>query len=487
MSLTVTQRPSTTISGNTSKWNAAKNPIVYKMTRKDFNITAVANSGGALQITVNTNLTTLTTAQGGPVIVGSKIYVQTDELFFYKKVHTVVSVTNAANSVVVFEAGSWVGSGASTGFINLLQRTNYRVSIGVYAAELYDIPGNSVRNNVFLSSLPYSPDPSGSLIIDVATPLLNILLADNLADYVTGFVTHDDRTISLTNLGTGYVKFYIRYTEVWTNSAESETNDTANQFFALYGARQIGELYGGNLAEYVNYENATPLAQFLTKFTRPSIWRGYPFSISTITSDNVSTNSNFRVEYFDATGSTISNNVVTKVANAGKLIRFSPSNALAIPSNAVTAQIRYEKTGIVVLSQTITCEIKDSCSNPIHLYWRNSLGGDAFWMFDFNQNYSYRYDNGRKAERYVLFASNLRDDEFDAISELNTIGEVYDVAYTELTTSVNKSQARIGSQVYMMDATGKKTGVIVIPTEVSTKTKFSRNKIQITIELPEIY
>jgi hypothetical protein len=39
----------------------------------------------------------------------------------------------------------------------------------------------------------------------------------------------------------------------------------------------------------------------------------------------------------------------------------------------------------------------------------------------------------------------------------------------------------------MMDATGKKTGVIVIPTEVSTKTKFSRNKIQITIELPEIY
>ena len=466
MSLTVTQRPSTTISGNTSKWNAAKNPIVYKMTRKDFAITAVANSGGALQITVSANLTTLTTAQGGAVVIGSKLWVVTDN-GVYNALYTVVSVTNAASSVVTFEASTFT-SAATTGYINLMQRTNYRVQIGVYNAA-----------NTLLSTLSYSPDKSGALVIDVSTPLLNSLSVDNVADYVAGFTTQDETT--------AYVKFYIKYLEIWTSSAETETNDSANQFFALYGARQIGDLYGGNLAEYVNYEDATPLAQFLTKFTRPSIWRGYPFSIHTITSDNQTTNSNFRVEYFDATGTTISNNVASKAANAGELIRFSPGNALAIPSNAATVQIRYERTGIVVLSQTITCDIKDPCSNPIHLYWRNSLGGDAFWMFDFNQTYSYRYDNGRKAERYVLFASNLTDNEFDAINDLNTLGEVYDPAYTELTTSVNKSQARIGAQVYMLDSAGKKTGVIVIPTEVSTKTKFSRNKIQITIELPEIY
>jgi hypothetical protein len=459
------------------------------MKRADFTFSSLVDNAGALQITVSTNLTTLSIAQGGPVLVGSKIFVQSNDKFYYNKSFTVVSVTNAANSVVVFEAGSYLGTGSSSGIINLIQRSNYRVQVGIYAPEIYTVPLGT-KTNVLLGTLSYSPDPFGDLIIDVSTILLNNLSPENKSDYVTGFTVNEERPTSSgpSNIDVAaYINFYIKYTEIWTNSAESETNDTANQFFAIYGARQIGELYGGNLAEYVNYENATPLALTLTKFTRPSIWRGYPFSISTITSDNVSTNSNFRVEYFDATGTTISNNVVTKAANAGKLIRFSPNNALAIPSNAVTAQIRYEKTGIVVLSQTITCEIKDPCSNPIHLYWRNSLGGDAFWMFDFNQNYSYRYDNGRKAERYVLFASNLRDDEFDAISELNTLGEVYDVAYTELTTLVNKSQARIGSQVYMMDATGKKTGVIVIPTEVSTKTKFSRNKIQITIELPEIY
>jgi len=466
MSLTVTQRPSTTISGNTSRWNAVKNPIVYRMTRKDFNITAVADSGGALQITVNANLTTLTAAQGSPVLVGAKIWVVTDN-GIYNGLYTVVSVTNVANSVVTFGAGTFV-SAATTGFINLSQRTGYYVSLGLYNAA-----------DVLLHTLRYSPDRQGLLLMDVSGILINLISPDNVADYVAGFI--------LNNETTAYLQFYIRHLEVWTLSAESVVNDTSNRFFADYGARQIGELYGGNLAEYVAYENATPLANFLTRFTRPVIFRDFPFSLSILISDNVSTNSNFRVEYFDAAGITISNNVVTKAANAGRLLRFSPKDALAIPANAVTAQIRYEKTGIVVLSQTITCAIADPCSNPILLYWRNSLGGDAFWLFDYNQQYSYRYNNGRKAKRYVLFAQNLTDNEYDSISELSTLGEVYEPSITELTTAINKSQERVGAQVYMMDATGKKIGVIVIPTEFSTMTKLSRNKLQIVIELPEIY
>jgi hypothetical protein len=474
MSLTVTQRPSTTISGNTSKWNAAKNPIVYKMIRKDFNITNVANSGGALQITVNTNLTTLTTAQGGPVVIGAKLYVDIDSGFgdggYNRDVYTVVSVTNAASSVVTFGAGTFVSAAVTTGYINLMQRASYQVKARVW-------PINVLYPKV-LGSLAYSCDKAGNVLIDVSTIVKSNADLDNISDYtLSGSIYTDTSTLY----------FYIDYQETWQNHANSITDDSANPFLAINGAKQIGEAYGGNLAEYVCYENATPLAKFLTKFTRPSIWRDYPFSLSLLLSQNLTTTNGFRVEYFDITGASISSISPTKNSNDSKAIRILPYKALAIPSNAATAQIRHEKTGIVVLSETITCVIKDPCSNPIHLYWRNSLGGDAFWMFDFNQNYSYRYDNGRKAERYVLFASNLTDNEFDAISELNTLGEVYDVAYTELTTSVNKSQARIGAQVYMMDATGKKTGVIVIPTEVSTNTKFSRNKIQITIELPEIY
>jgi hypothetical protein len=467
MSLTVTQRPSTTIGGNTSRWNAAKNPIVYKMQRKDYIFTsATRNGSNQLVFTAPTNLTTLTAAQGGPVLPGAKIYVNNNTFGEISAVFTVLTCTNVANSIVttVETVPAFLGT---AGWVNLFQRTNYRVQVGIYNAA-----------NSLISTLVYSPDKSGNVIIDVSTPLLNTLSVDNLANYVTGFVTQDETT--------AYIKFYIRYTEAWTNSTETETNDSANQFFALYGARQIGDLYGGNLADYVCYEVTPPLAKFLTKFDQPSIWRGYPFSIHTITSDNATTNTNFEGTYTTITAAFISTFMPAKASNPGKLIRLSPNNALAIPSNAEYLSLVFSNT-IENLTEIKTLRIKDPCSNPILLWWRNSLGGDAFWMFQFNQSYSYRYDNGRKAKRYVLFASNLSLNEFDAINELNTLGEVYEPAYTELTTSINKSQARIGSQVYMMDATGKKTGVIVIPTEPSTKTRFNLHKIQITIELPEIY
>ena len=474
MSLTVTQRPSTTISGNTSRWNAAKNPIVYKMIRKDFNITNVANSGGALQITVNTNLTTLTTAQGGPVVIGAKLYVDIDSGFgdggYNRQVYTVVSVTNAASSVVTFGAGTFVSASITTGYINLMQRASYQVKVRVW-------PVNVLYPKV-LGSLACSSDRAGNVLIDVSGVAASLVNYDRPLDFTT---------VSSFVGDPGSFYGYIDYQETWQNHANSITDDSANPFLVAPSARQIGELYGGNLAEYVNYENATPLAKILTKFTRPSIWRGYPFTISTLLSHNLTTASGFRLEYFDITGASISSQAQSKNTNSSTISGFFPSNLLAIPFNAATVQIRYEKTGIVVLSETITCQIKDPCSNPILLYWRNSLGGDSFWMFEYNQKLSYRLDGNRKAKRLVLFASNLTDNEFDAISELNTLGEVYEPAITELTTSVNKTQARIGSQVYMMDATGKKTGVIVIPTEITTNTRYSKNKIQITIELPEIY
>lgn len=472
MPITVTQRPFLFTDTPIAKWNAAKNPIVYKFIRKDFNIygfnyISFTNSGGALQITVNANLRTLTTAQGGPVVAGSVLYVSSDN-GVYNGFYTVVTCTNAANSVITFAEGTYI-SGAASGYINLNQRTNYYLKVDVF---------NSA--NELLGSLKSSPFKNGSISCNIQTVILNSISPENNFDYSTTTVTAYD-------LGS-YINFYIKYTEVWTNSTNAATDDVANKFFALYGARQIGSKYGGVMADYLCYEFASPLCKFLTIFARPVIWRNYPFSICILTSDEQTTPSNFRVQYFNSTIGNISDYAVPKVANAGKLIRLniSQNNVLAIPSFASTAQIRYERINWI-LSETLTCEIRDACNNPILLWWRNSLCGDAWWMFEINQEYTYRYDKNRKCKRYKLFADNLTLNQFDALNELITLGEVYEPAITELTPSVNKSQARIGSQVYMIDSTGKKTGVIVIPNEVVTLTSKSRHKMQITIELPEIY
>jgi len=437
------------------------------MTRKDFNITAVADSGGALRITVNTNLTTLTAAQGSPVLVGATMWVVSDN-GTYNRLYTVVSVTNVANSVVTFGAGTYV-SAATTGFINLSQRTGYYVSLGLYNAA-----------DVLLHTLRYSPDRQGLLLMDVSGILINLISPDNVADYVAGFTINNETT--------AYLRFYIRHTEVWKLSAESEVNDTSNRFYAVFGAKQIGELYGGNLAEFTGLEFASPRNKFLTRFSRPKIWRGYPFSISLIV-DTIATDTGVYLQYYDAANSVVSENLATIVFanNNDRLIRININSVLAIPSDAVRVALHFVNTDPTNIPAPLDCDIVDACPNPILLWWRNSLGGDAFWLFDYNQQYSYRYNNGRKAKRYVLFAQNLTDNEYDSISELSTLGEVYEPSITELTTAINKSQERVGAQVYMMDATGKKIGVIVIPTEFSTMTKLSRNKLQIVIELPEIY
>lgn len=470
MPITVNQRPSTLISGNTSRWNAAKNPLLYKFVRKDYNwVNLTAPATGTIQIIFpGLNLTTLSSALGGPVVVGSKIWVKSDDLR-YNGQYTVSSISYIGLDTIIYATGTTLGSGAPYGYMNMLQRAQYYLEVQVWNNATTDL----------IQTMKFAPQSDGTINANLSSVLLNSSSIDNTFDYSTSTVTSDDAG--------NVINFYIKYKEVWIGHANSQTDDIANKFYSLYAARQIGDLYGGNMAEYVNFENGTPLAKFLNMMTRPVIWRGYPWSISALTSDNQTTNSNFRVEYFDIAGASISSNAPTKVPSLGKCQRFMPQKSLAIPTNAYTAQIRYEKTGVTVLSETITCDIEDPCSNPILLYWRNSLGGDSWWMFEVNQEYGYRYDNNRKAKRYKLFADNLTLNQFEALNELVTLGEVYEPALVELSTSVNKSQARIGSQVYIVDITGKKTGVIVIPNEVVTLTRKKRHKLQITIELPETY
>ena len=67
MPLTVTQRPSITYDSKTSRWNAVANPIVYKMTRKDFITNTIVNSSGNLRVTVTGNIT-------ASVTVGMQIF-----------------------------------------------------------------------------------------------------------------------------------------------------------------------------------------------------------------------------------------------------------------------------------------------------------------------------------------------------------------------------------------------------------------------------
>lgn len=134
----------------------------------------------------------------------------------------------------------------------------------------------------------------------------------------------------------------------------------------------------------------------------------------------------------------------------------------------------------------LTIDVETPCDNPILLIWKNSLGGDAQWLFDYDQEISYSL-SGKKAKRMVLHANDLTTDQWEALNELNHLGEIYRHNITEFTSSVNKSHLRDGFQAYVVDASGNKTGVIIIPTQNVMFSRMTRHQFRIEIEYPERY
>ena len=157
-----------------------------------------------------------------------------------------------------------------------------------------------------------------------------------------------------------------------------------------------------------------------------------------------------------------------------------------IPSNAVTASLRVQTGVPTALSQTLACDVVDPCDNPVLLIWRNSLGGDSLWCFDFNQEFDYRL-NDTKNKRLKLFADQITLNEWEAINELNTVGETYQTPVLELTSSTNKTTLKKGQQVYQLASNGTKTGVIAIATENKTFSRQRTHNAEINILYPDIY
>jgi hypothetical protein len=154
---------------------------------------------------------------------------------------------------------------------------------------------------------------------------------------------------------------------------------------------------------------------------------------------------------------------------------------------------------VVPITSILDIEVRDVCDynedflpivgkNPIHLFWKNSLGGDAFWNFPLYHEYTYTYSNGRKAKRIILFQTDVDAVQWEALNELNTVGEVYYPVIQELTSSINATAKRVGQQVYMISKDGtKKTGVIVIPATDKVFSRDSAYKFSVEIELPEVF
>lgn len=224
---------------------------------------------------------------------------------------------------------------------------------------------------------------------------------------------------------------------------------------------------------------------FLTQFTRPKIWIGLPFSLSALIGD-IEEDVSAVVEGHDVTGATLSTFTSTGASFQNSVMAINIPLLYGSLTGVSYVNVWIKTIHEEIVSAVIRCDVVTPCANPVLLYYRNSLGGDAFWLFDVNQEYNFTY-NKKKVKRMYLFAESLTANEWAGVEELYTVGEVYEPALIELLSTTNKTSVRAGQQVYVIDSAGTKTGVLVIPAENRAFTRRNRNKMTVTIDYPETF
>jgi hypothetical protein len=250
--------------GNISRWSAAFNPIVFTYQRKDFSVTNIFNSSIApgTQFAIN--------ADTSSIKAGDLVYINAG---IYNGVYTVA--TPLTNGVII--STPFILAESNTGFANCNSLRNYYKVITQITYQDQDGATQTVQAT-------NRPDKTGLIRADISSFLQSLLRATDGSDYTQ--TNYLDTNLSAT--------YQIAYQESWTdaqgNPQSSAFITVADSFHITYSAKQLGDLYGGNMAAYVPFRsviNTSQLAKWITDFAEPAYSIGYPFDIGFIYSDEL--------------------------------------------------------------------------------------------------------------------------------------------------------------------------------------------------------
>ena len=585
MSLTITQRPN-----QSGSWVCAKNPIIYKMTRKDYPWNTLVTSAGNTSFVISTG-----GDQTAFFVAGDTIWLQSND-GAYSAIGLVVSSAFAGSTTVVTNV-PYVANNAA-GYINTItKRANYYVGVGIYKSFV----------NSLVGTVNYYPTRVGLLTIDVSSILMSVLDPSLPAGAVVEGTVNDS---------TASLEVYIKYTEFWTGSAEAIVTDVGNPFWGVIAANQIGQsgylttnapltkldelkimagqfyalsfanstgfgdvyykkswykpdgtLYAiayaknnasgtfvvftyfqslsNNFTQYLSYfdslyaflninnggtiawtlsgtgsgsvnvtaGNSSKTASalcFIASGTTVFIRTGFtisgtaPYTANLIWLDSTgaqigSTTIAFTLGSFDLItvitpasdvyyiGLNILN-ATSGVAGTLSFIKLVVPNTykrLDFQPVSVPNSLPFAETALV--NNPISSSISCASPNTITLFWRNSAGGESSWSFGYVQDQVQKLQDPFRNVWLTLYEQNLTLSQFNALNELITLGQIYQTPLIELTTAVDKTEARVGQQVYTVDSSGNKIGVIVVAGENKTRSRNKRHQFQVTIELPEIF
>jgi hypothetical protein len=434
----------------------ACNPIVYRLRREDYQFAQINDNGGFAQYQISTlDLTSY-------FQVGDSIYAQ-------GAVRTVTaSAFSAGNTLVTVNTAF---SATATGYINnLSKRTDYKVEVEIFDFET-DLP---LAPRIILD-----PDDSGEFKADVSC----------VKSYLSA--NWENPTINEPEEETTK-KFYIQYQEFYDVTYWELIDDSANPIVAVFAFIPLllgtppdfsRYIHGGNFLGYFPEDDTK---KWLTRFA-PVLWRGWALSVSFIWGQF--SDISRRVKQYNSEGTELSDTVTTLQPALDEVHRMTLGDINAAATELIVSLEDASASLPEQIIEDLVIEVRDPCPSQVLLFWKNTLGGDAFWMFDESQEYEFNYPGGRKVKRMKLFSDNLRIAQWEGINELNSPSEVIALNIVDygMDDSIDKTHFRNDNQVFIINEDLTKVGVIVIPSGNDTKTIYKKHSIEITIELPEIF
>lgn len=261
--------PSITINGNTSRWNAAFNPVIFTYQRRDFEVTGALIDTATLKVRINVNADLSAVEAQLNAQPDSPIYIYINAAPYigtYK-------VVSADSNSIVLDTPHNNGSDPVTGFINInLLRPYYKI----FTTITYFDPNTGNYTTITSTN---RPDNQGIVRADISNFLQSILRAKDDSTYTT-------TNFRDTNLSASYT---IQYADNYDDgTVDGKTSDYINidaPYYVTYTARQLRSPNGGNLAEYVPFPASSAPAKWVTDFTEPVYSNAYPFDISFIYSE----------------------------------------------------------------------------------------------------------------------------------------------------------------------------------------------------------
>lgn len=366
---------------------------------------------------------------------------------------------------------------------------------------LYYIETEIYKDNEYIGTLYNSQDVNGLITIDFSG-VVQSLLSNNNDNPYSGF-NYLDRNLS------SYFKY--RYRERWQGCDDDSpppqwTIFTAN-IYIINAAMQIQELGGGNFFYYQIQQNYYPQTKFLTNFTRPKVFKNYPFDFSLIWGLNV------------AQPSIVVKRLINELNINGAVLDTHDDNLIndlgygvhrllmpEIADSGTTSGEVYVRAFIddqwVTVINPLEFDIDQACDyrNPIYLCWANMRGGFDYWLFHTDHANNLEIELLSVMRRYVSDFENTGTIQ-DVVSRLvkpsiilgadglttDQVSAVSKALYSpRVQMLVNRDEWVLGLEDSPPVEPKWKTVIVKDGTFTISRAKDNRHSIEFEIELPLI-